>query len=442
MAFCNKCGKPIADGAKFCSHCGSVVDSVEQNTAVVEENVTKSVKNKPALDDMAIAGGSDIAGKSSKKTILALIAGVLVVAAIVFALLNRSGNQPYKASDTPSKKEDTTKENDLFAEGNTITISDIVNSKDPVIVYIKGEEDTAAIPDKNEIPGALVFKKGKVKSYRANIDQFLTYGELSKMSDKEILEALDTNSEKARNTAFDSFQKEIETEKSEIEDIVSSYEWVGFWTENGYLNLITSEEKNNLLDSYSRIMNGLSKVDKNKCIKLRWSSCKIMIGTDSSGNVTDKELIYFAPSDRSPYSYNEGEFWIDKKNTDGMYYQIIYTNDAQRADPADYGEGERAAYEKVEKRDCNYLEEGNGQKDIDDFNVEYGLINSSGQGQAYSIYDSNYVALGNLGFVRTNNHFILNFDEPGKEIPDMSGMSDEDLEDIMQDALTEAFNKE
>ena len=113
MRLCQKCGVELDDAAEFCAKCGTKVDADDINVQKNESDTQKEVKTKVRKIQKMITGGS-----SSKKSILIVIASIVLIALISVILFAVIGN------------------------GNTVTLEDLITIKEyRDVVEIFGEPD-------------------------------------------------------------------------------------------------------------------------------------------------------------------------------------------------------------------------------------------------------------------------------------------------------------
>ena len=74
--YCSKCGKPLKEGARFCSSCGAEVRVRKENAETKESKSAVSAVKKAAVSEAKKAAGS-----AAKKAVSALVNRVSIPAA-------------------------------------------------------------------------------------------------------------------------------------------------------------------------------------------------------------------------------------------------------------------------------------------------------------------------------------------------------------------------
>ena len=87
--YCPKCGKEIPDGSKFCTSCGSAVNT--ENTVHQDTNVPPPIYNNTPINNLSPA--QEILNKSSKFKKKYVGIAVAVVAVIIVIVLLASGGK-------------------------------------------------------------------------------------------------------------------------------------------------------------------------------------------------------------------------------------------------------------------------------------------------------------------------------------------------------------
>ena len=103
MAFCPYCGSEIAESAKFCTQCGArLTQSVPAQEEPAEFVYTESIP--PLPEQSAAQSEAPYAEKRKKKSkaplVIGIIAGVLVLAAVLWGLIGRTLFAPYRQSES------------------------------------------------------------------------------------------------------------------------------------------------------------------------------------------------------------------------------------------------------------------------------------------------------------------------------------------------------
>ena len=103
MAFCPYCGSEIAESAKFCTQCGArLTQSVPAQEEPAEFVYTESIP--PLPEQSAAQSEAPHAEKRKKKSkaplVIGIIAGVLVLAAVLWGLIGRTLFAPYWQSES------------------------------------------------------------------------------------------------------------------------------------------------------------------------------------------------------------------------------------------------------------------------------------------------------------------------------------------------------
>ncbi|MBO5953735.1 MAG: zinc ribbon domain-containing protein [Oscillospiraceae bacterium] len=100
MAFCTKCGKPLADDARFCGSCGSEERPVQQPAQQPTHQPQQPVSQPVAAGNVA-AAVADTAVKAAKGgSFLKWVAVLAVIAAAVFAVNHFNLLNLFKSDET------------------------------------------------------------------------------------------------------------------------------------------------------------------------------------------------------------------------------------------------------------------------------------------------------------------------------------------------------
>lgn len=83
--FCGKCGKQIADGAKFCPYCGAAQEASGRPAPMPDNGSGPAQEKSPAA-----APGGAVSAQSKRKYLVAILAVAAVVLVVVLLVRSRS----------------------------------------------------------------------------------------------------------------------------------------------------------------------------------------------------------------------------------------------------------------------------------------------------------------------------------------------------------------
>lgn len=87
MSFCTKCGKPLEDGAKFCTSCGAATDGSNQN-GNTDFNIAEEIKNFNNTSDTTSEYSDDEIANGKGLSLVAYL-GILLLIPIFLANGNK-----------------------------------------------------------------------------------------------------------------------------------------------------------------------------------------------------------------------------------------------------------------------------------------------------------------------------------------------------------------
>ena len=203
--FCFKCGKKLPDNAMFCNYCGAKVPQKPAETLHVEQ---ETVENKNAAIPQSVqrsystsAVGSNQKTSKSLPVVIgtsALLIVTVIVVLIVFAtnIGKSSNNDAINSFGTSNGVSGSGNVNSGNTLTDTVTLKQFLDSGPKVGFY--------GTPNKSDYPLIYLFEDGKVyavcpwtekyeKYFHENYslgrnDGAVTWGDIAKMSDDELLE--------------------------------------------------------------------------------------------------------------------------------------------------------------------------------------------------------------------------------------------------------------
>lgn len=225
--------------------------------------------------------------KKQMKRMITLVLAVVLAISMCACESNENDNSGESAATT--KKAGTEKLSEKKPNSAIDCFSGEING---IWYYI--EPDNGYVIGKDmKVEKAYVFEDGKCNRYR--VDGDYTLGDLSKMTDEEIVEMLEA--EAASQATTDSAMEEIKAEKAACEELLASgylddfsitydYNWsVPYYT-------FTTENMAVVKEALENYKNELDEV-LNNGVDTTQAECSLAIYTDSTGNNTAYETVTF-----------------------------------------------------------------------------------------------------------------------------------------------------